>query len=186
MSVSLIKGQRLSLEKTAGGQLAKVTMGLGWDITPEAGTVDLDASCATYDDQGNLLETVYFRNLRSRDGSIQHSGDNLTGAGDGDDEQIVLDLSKLPANVQSIMFTVTSYRGQQFTVVRNAFGRLVNAADGKEICRYELSVGFPNTALILARLYRHNGEWKIAALGEPADGRVITDHSLQAKIRSIL
>src|SRR5262249_13680540 len=155
MSVSLAKGQRLSLEKTAGGQLTSVIMGLGWDISPEAGTVDLDASAATYDAQGNLIESIYYGNLKSRDGSIRHSGDNLTGDGDGDDERITVDLTKVPANVANIVFTVTSYRGQQFTVVRNAFCRVLNGTDEKEICKYQLSVGFPNTGLILARLYRH-------------------------------
>jgi len=186
MSVSLAKGQRLSLEKTAGGQLTSVIMGLGWDISPEAGTVDLDASCVTYDAQGNQIEQIYFGNKQSRDRSIIHSGDNLTGDGDGDDEQICVDLSKVPANVANIVFTVTSYRGQEFTVVRNAFCRVLNGGNQAEICKYQLSVGFKGTALILARLYRHNGEWKIATLGEPADGRTIADSGLQAKIKSLL
>lgn len=188
MSVSLSKGQRVSLAKTAGasGELASIIMGLGWDISPEAGTVDLDASCAMFDAQGNPLETVYFGNKQDRARSIIHSGDNLTGAGDGDDEQIRVDLSKVPANVANIVFTVTSYRGQEFTVVRGAFCRVINGANNQEICKYQLSVGFKGTALILARLYRHNGEWKIATLGEPADGRTIADAGLQAKIKTLL
>lgn len=175
MSLNLQKGQRLSLDKTAGGALSKIIMGLGWDITPGAGQVDLDASCATFDEQKNLIETVYFGRKTGHGGAIQHSGDNLTGAGDGDDEQIVVDLSKLPATVASVVFTVTSYRGQKFTVVNNAFVRIVNGANSQELCKFELSAKVPNTAMIMARLYRHGSEWKVAALGEPADGRTIAD-----------
>ena len=173
MTVQLEKGGRLSLTKEAGNQLGKVILGLGWDITAGAGTVDLDASVATYDANKNLLETIYFGNKRSHNGSIQHSGDNLTGAGEGDDEQIVIDLSKVADEVQSIFCTVTSYRGQKFTVVQNAFVRVVNSNGGAELARYNLSAGQPYTGVIIARLYRHQGEWKIAALGEFANGNTV-------------
>lgn len=175
MAVKLAKGQKVSLSKdlNGGNALAVIKMGLGWDTGSE--TIDLDASCALYDAQKNQLDTVWFRQLKSKCGSFQHSGDNLTGAGDGDDEVISVDLNKVPANVQHIVFAVTSYRGQKFTAVQNAFVRICNGAGGAELCRYELSAKTPNTAMIMARLYRHNGEWKFAALGEPADGRTVGD-----------
>lgn len=173
MSLSLVKGQKLSLQKGDGTALTKIFLGLGWDITRGAGTVDLDASCATFDKNKNLLEQVYFGNKSSSDGAIKHSGDNLTGAGDGDDEQIVVDLARVGADVQSIVFTVTSYQGQKFDLVDNAFVRIVDAATQGEVCKYNLSDKRPNTAMIMAKLYRHNGEWKVAALGEAADGRTI-------------
>lgn len=173
MAVKLEKGSRLSLTKEGGASLAKVVLGLGWDITPGAGQVDLDASVATYDGNKNLLETIYFGNKRSKNGSLQHSGDNLTGAGDGDDEQIVIDLSQVDQNVQSIFCTVTSYRGQKFTAVENAYVRVVNSSGGAELCRYELSAGQPYTGVIIARIYRHQGEWKIQALGEFANGNTV-------------
>lgn len=175
MSISLVKGQKISLDKSASGPLRKVVMGLGWDITPGAGQVDLDASCATFDGDKNPVDVVYFAQRRNASGSVQHSGDNLTGAGEGDDEQIVVELDKVDSRVQAIVFTVTSFRGQQFTLVKNAFVRAVNGADGKEICRYNLSGGAASTGMVMARVYRHNGEWKIAALGDPLDGKTIKD-----------
>ncbi len=175
MPVTLTKGQKVSLSKdlNGGNPLSVIKMGLGWDCGSE--TVDLDASCALYDAAKNQVDTVWFRQLKSKDGSVVHSGDNLTGAGDGDDEVISVDLTKVPASVMHIVFAVTSYRGQKFSVVENAFVRIVNAAGGAELCRYELGAKVPNTAMIMARLYRHNGEWKFAALGEPADGRTVGD-----------
>jgi tellurium resistance protein TerZ len=184
MAVALKKGERLSLTKEAGASLGKVVLGLGWDITPGVSQVDLDASVATFDGNKNLLETIYFGNKRSNNGSIQHSGDNLTGAGEGDDEQIVIDLSQVADNVQSIFCTVTSYRGQKFNVVRNAFVRVVNSSGGAELCRYELSAGQPYTGIILARIYRHQSEWKIAALGEFANGGTVKD--LVTSMKSLL
>lgn len=184
MAVNLAKGERLSLTKAAGSALNKVILGLGWDITPGAGQVDLDASVATYDANKKELEVVYFGNKNSRNGSIRHSGDNLTGAGDGDDEQIVLDLSNIPEAVQSIFCTVTSYRGQKLNVVKNAYVRVINAADNSEVCRYSLSDGQPYTGIIIARIYRHQGEWKIAALGEFADGTTVK--SLSSNMQALL
>lgn len=183
-TVSLKKGERLSLTKAAGSALNKVILGLGWDITPGAGQVDLDASVATFDANGNELEVIYFGNKGSRNGSITHSGDNLTGAGDGDDEQIVVDLSKVPDAVQSIFCTVTSYRGQKLNVVKNAYVRVVNTADNSEVCRYSLSEGQPTTGIIIARIYRHQGEWKIAALGEFANGNTVK--ALNSAMKALL
>ena len=184
MSVSLSKGQKISLDKEAGGALTKITMGLGWDAIKSKGlfgfgskteAVDLDASCVLFDEANNAVDTVWFRQLKSKDGSIVHTGDNRTGAGDGDDEQIIVDLSRVPANVKSLVFTVNSFTGQSFAQVENGFCRIINAADNKEVARYDLSVQGPHTAQIMAKLYRHNGEWKMHAIGENGNGRTIED-----------
>jgi tellurium resistance protein TerZ len=184
MSVSLQKGQKISLDKEAGGALTKITMGLGWDAIKSKGlfgfggkseSVDLDASCIMFDDNNNLVDTVWFRQLKSKDGSIVHTGDNRTGAGDGDDEQIVVDLSKVPGNVKSLVFTVNSFTGQNFSQVENAYCRIINAADQKEVAKYDLSVQGSHTAQIMAKLYRHSGEWKMHAIGENGSGRTFDE-----------
>ena len=180
MGVSLSKGQKISLEKEAGGSLNKVVMGLGWDAVKSKGflgfgrsapEIDLDASCLLFGEQGELVDTVWFRQLRSQDGSITHTGDNRTGAGDGDDEQIVVELARVPANVKSLVFTVNSFTGQNFSQIDNATCRMVNAANGQEIARFNLTLSGSHTAQIMAKVYRHNGEWKMHAIGETGNGR---------------
>ncbi|TFW19756.1 TerD family protein [Massilia arenosa] len=180
MAVNLTKGQKISLEKEAGGALRQVTMGLGWDAVKKGGLfgfggsqvqIDLDASCVMFDESNQPLDVVWFRQLRSKDGSIVHTGDNRTGAGDGDDEQIVVDLANVPPQVKSLVFTVNSFTGQSFAQVQNAFCRIFNNADQREIARYDLSVQGPHTAQIMAKVYRHNGEWKMHAIGENGNGR---------------
>lgn len=184
MSVNLSKGQKISLEKEAGATLSKVTMGLGWDSIKRGGflgfgakseAVDLDASCLLFDEAGTMIDCVWFRQLRSRDGSILHTGDNRTGAGEGDDEQIIVDLSQVPASAKSLVFTVNSFTGQNFSQVENAYCRLLNAADGREVARFNLSVQGSHTAQIMAKVYRHNGEWKMHAIGENGGGRTFED-----------
>lgn len=189
MAVNLTKGQKISLEKEAGSGLTKVVMGLGWDMAKKessgglfglfgggsSDSIDLDASCLMFDEAKNLQDAVYFGQLKSKDGSINHTGDNLTGEGDGDDEQIIVDLSRVPGNVKTLVFTVSSFRGQTFDQVANAFCRIVNQFNGKEIAKYALSSQGPHTAQIMAKLYRHNGEWKMAALGENCNGRTFRD-----------
>jgi tellurium resistance protein TerZ len=184
MTVNLQKGQKISLEKEAGGALSRVTMGLGWDAIKKGGffgfgakteSVDLDASCVMFDESNRPLDVVWFRQLKSRDGSIVHTGDNRTGAGEGDDEQIIVDLSRVPANVKSLVFTVNSFTGQNFSQVENAYCRIVNAANEQVVARYDLSVQGSHTAQIMAKLYRHNGEWKMHAIGENASGRTFDD-----------
>jgi tellurium resistance protein TerZ len=185
MAVNLQKGQKISLEKEAGGALARVTMGLGWDVAQKRGflgfgggrgdPIDLDASCVLFDDLHRPLDVVWFRQLKSRDGSITHTGDNRTGAGDGDDEQIVVDLRSVPPQVKALVFTVNSFTGQNFAQVANAFCRLVDTGTGREIARYDLSVQGTHTAQIMAKLYRHNGEWKMHAIGENGNGRTFDD-----------
>ncbi|MDR2076938.1 MAG: TerD family protein [Desulfovibrio sp.] len=185
MSVTLVKGQKISLAKEGGGALTKVVMGLGWDaVQPKKGflgslfgrgqtTIDLDASCALFDQNKQPVDFVWFRQLQSRDGSIVHTGDNLTGEGEGDDEQIIVDLSRVPPDVIYLVFTVNSFRGQTFNEVENAFCRLEDCSTGKELARYTLSGGGDYTAMIMAKLYRHQGEWKMHALGEPTNGQVV-------------
>ncbi|WLI89824.1 TerD family protein [Massilia sp. R2A-15] len=184
MSVNLQKGQKISLDKEAGGTLSRVVMGLGWDAIKKGGlfgfgarteSVDLDASCLMFDEGGRPVDAVWFRQLKSQDGSIVHTGDNRTGAGDGDDEQIIVDLSRVPGQVKSLVFTVNSFTGQNFAQVQNAYCRIVNAADQKEVARYDLSVQGAHTAQIMAKLYRHNGEWKMHAIGENGSGRTFDD-----------
>lgn len=199
MAVNLQKGQKISLEKEAGSTLNNIFMGLGWDAArPKEGkgilgrffggggepdNIDLDASCVLFDEQGNPLEIVYFNHLTGANGAIRHTGDNLTGDGDGDDEVINVSLSKLADNIHTLVFTVNSYRGQTFNEVENAFCRLCDDG-GKEIARYEISGGGEHTAMIMAKVYRHNGEWKMAAIGEPMTAR--TAHDMVTPIRAIL
>ncbi|MDR2187670.1 MAG: TerD family protein [Azonexus sp.] len=185
MAVNLQKGQKISLEKEAGTSLSAIVMGLGWDAVEKkkglfgfgGGSVeiDLDASCLMFDENKNLLDVVWFRQLASRDGSIHHSGDNRTGEGDGDDEQISVALNRVPANVKSLIFTVNSFTGQDFSQVKNAFCRLFDQTTNKEIARYELSIQGNHSAQIMAKVYRHNDEWKMHAIGENGVGRTFND-----------
>jgi tellurium resistance protein TerZ len=185
MAVNLQKGQKISLEKEAGGALSRVTMGLGWDVAKVKGffgfgggqgqPVDLDASVVMFDESNRPVDVVWFRQLKSKDGSIVHTGDNRTGAGEGDDEQIVVDLRSVPPGVKSLVFTVNSFTGQNFSTVQNAFCRIFDTSSNKEIARYDLSVQGSHTAQIMAKLYRHNGEWKMHAIGENGSGRTFDD-----------
>jgi tellurium resistance protein TerZ len=193
MAVNLSKGQKISLEKEAGGALSQIKMGLGWDVgaAPQksggflgglfggggsaGGSIDLDASCIMLDANKQMVDAIWFGQLQSKDSSIQHTGDNRTGAGDGDDEVINVNLSRIPDHVQALVFTVNSFTGQTFATVNNAFCRLVNASNNSEVARYDLSAQGSHTALILAKIYRHNGEWKMHAIGETASGRTFHD-----------
>jgi len=184
MALNLEKGQKISLSKEAGGTLTKVTMGLGWDVAKKGGmlgglfgssggSVDLDASCVMFDDSNKIIDTVWFRQLKSKDGSIVHTGDNLTGEGEGDDEQIIVDLSRVPSNVKALVFTVNSFTGQTFDTIESAYCRMVDSSNNKEIARYTLSGKGSHSAQIMAKLYRHNDEWKMHAIGEHGFGRTI-------------
>lgn len=185
MGISLVKGQKISLEKGDGSSLTKIFLGAGWDVAKSGGlfgmfgggggTIDLDASAIVFDANNQVLDSIWFGQLKSKDGSISHSGDNMTGAGDGDDEMIHVDLTKIPSQVQSIVFTISSFRGQTFEKVENAFCRLVDATSNIEIAKYNLSAKGNYTALIIAKFYRHNGGWKMSALGENCQGKTIHD-----------
>ncbi len=191
MAVSLQKGQKISLDKEAGTTLTHIKMGLGWDVanTKSSGgflgglfggggsndSIDLDASCVMFNSAKQPIDVVYFGQLQSRDGTITHSGDNRTGAGDGDDEVINVNLSAIPADVQALVFTVNSFTGQTFEKVANAYCRILNAQGNAEVARYNLSAQGSHTAMVMAKLYRHNGEWKMHAIGETANGRTFND-----------
>jgi tellurium resistance protein TerZ len=183
MTVSLSKGQRVSLEKRGGGTLTRVRMGLGWDAVKKKGlfgskkqSIDLDASALLFDAQGTLVDQVWFQQLDSRDGSVHHTGDNLTGDGDGDDESIQVDLSRVPAGVNTLVFTVNSFTGQNFSQIQNAYCRLLDETTGdSEIARYELTGSGNHTAQIMAKVSRDGSGWSMTALGIPASGRTFHD-----------
>lgn len=170
MSLNLSKGENISLQKG----LKNVCVGLGWDVRSSDGApFDLDAFAFMLKADGKCDEkgVVYFKNLKSPCGSVVHMGDNLTGEGDGDDEQIKIDLEAVPADIQKIALAVSIYqakeRGQNFGLVQNAFIRLVNEADQSEIARFDLSEDAGGKlSVILGELYRHEGDWKFRALGE--------------------
>jgi len=174
MGVSLSKGGNVSLTKEAPG-LTAVTVGLGWDVRSTTGAdFDLDASAILVDANGkttNDKDFVFFNNLVSGDGSVKHLGDNLTGEGDGDDEQVNVDLAAVPPGIDKIVFPVSIYdadnRGQSFGQVRNAFIRIVNQAGGAELARYDLTEdASTETAMVFGELYRNGAEWKFRAVGQ--------------------
>ena len=179
MPVSLQKGQKVSLTKGNPG-LKNVVVGVGWDVNAfdTGGDFDLDASAFLLADTGRVPDQrdfVFFGNLKDPSGSVQHMGDNLTGAGDGDDEQIRVDLSKVPANISTIAFTVTIYeaenRRQNFGQVSNAFVRIYNEENGEELVRYDLGEDFSiETAAVFGELYKNNNEWKFNAVGSGYQG----------------
>jgi len=185
VTINMSKGERISLEKADGGSLTKVKMGLGWDAIEKKGglfgrkkivaDVDLDASCVLLDAERNVLDAVWFKQLNSKDGSITHTGDNLTGAGEGDDESILVDLSRVPRNVSSLAFTVTCYSRQGFSEIKNAFCRVVDETTKHEVARYDLSAQGEHTAMVIANVYRDGPGWKMAALGETGDGKTYKD-----------
>jgi tellurium resistance protein TerD len=174
MSVTLTKGGNVSLTKQAPN-LRAVMIGLGWDERSTSGAeFDLDASALMLGENGKILSDqhfVFFNNLKSPEGSVEHTGDNLTGGGDGDDEKILVQLAQVPAECHKIVFPVSIYeapqRGQNFGQVRNAFIRVVNQDGGAELTRYDLTEDASSeTAMIFGELYRHNGEWKFRAVGQ--------------------
>jgi len=174
VGVSLSKGGNVSLTKAAPG-LTAVVVGLGWDVRTTTGTdFDLDASAILVDANGKVVSDahfVFFNNLKSPEGSVEHLGDNLTGEGEGDDEQVKVQLSTVPAEVDKIVFPVSIYdgnnRGQSFGQVRNAFIRIVNQADNAELARYDLSEdASTETAMVFGELYRNGAEWKFRAVGQ--------------------
>ncbi len=181
MSVSLQKGQKVSLSKEHAG-LSRMMVGLGWDeaqkakggfFAPKPKPIDCDASALLLKN-GRLCDKsdiVYFGNLGHKTGALQHMGDNLTGAGDGDDEQILVDLGKIPAEYDRIVIVVNIYqavqRKQHFGMIQNAFIRLIDQRNNGEMCKYNLTEDYSGmTAMIFGEIYRHNGEWKFSAVGQ--------------------
>jgi stress response protein SCP2 len=180
MSISLQKGQKVNLSKERAG-LSTVVVGLGWDeverkrgfFAPKPQPIDCDASAILLKN-GKLAgkqDLVYFGNLSHKSGTVQHMGDNLTGAGEGDDEQIIVDLAKMPAEYDRIVIVVNIYqayqRRQHFGLIKNAFIRLVDAKTNTEMCKYNLSEDYSDmTAMVFGEIYRHEGEWKFNAIGQ--------------------
>lgn len=179
MPISLQKGQKVSLTKDNPG-LKNVVVGLGWDVNAfdTGGDFDLDAAAFLLTDAGKVSKSddfVFYGNLCHPSQSVQHMGDNLTGAGDGDDEQIKVDLSKVPANITKIAFTVTIYepeqRRQNFGQINNAFIRIYNESNGEEMLRYDLGEDFSiETAAVFGELYKSGSEWKFNAIGSGFQG----------------
>ena len=183
MSVNLSKGQSVSLQKSGGGVLTVVRMGLGWQAAPRKGLfgrrarqIDLDASAVMFADH-QLADVVFFQHLVSNDGSVRHTGDNLTGgAGGEDDESILVDLARVPEHVNQIVFTVNSYTGQSFAEVRKAHCRLVDETTGQELARYSIGGGGEHTGQVMAKVVRDEaGGWQMAAIGAPARGRTFQE-----------
>ena len=179
MPVSLQKGQKVNLTKGNPG-LKKVVVGLGWDVNQfdTGGEFDLDAAAFLLADTGKITKSedfVFYGNLKHPSGSVEHMGDNRTGAGEGDDEQIRIDLSRVPENLTKIAFTATIYepeqRRQNFGQVNNAFIRIYNEETGEELLRYDLGEDFSiETAVVFGELYKNNGEWKFNAIGRGYQG----------------
>ena len=179
MAISLKKGQKVDLTKTNPG-LKNILIGLGWDTNKYDGgkDFDLDSSVFLLNGEGKVRnddDFVFYGNLKHVSGAVEHLGDNLTGAGEGDDEQIKIDLSKVPEGIEKIDFTVTIYeaeeRKQNFGQVENAFIRVVNEATGEELIRYDLGEDFSiETAVVIGELYRNKGEWKFNAIGSGFSG----------------
>ena len=186
MPVNLVKGQKISLVKE-GDRLSRLMVGLGWDEVQRGflsslfggakADIDCDASVILCGADGKLVSRsvndclVYFGNLRHASGAIVHQGDNLTGAGEGDDEQVMVDLARLPASVQKLVFVVNIYdanvRHQHFGMIRNAFIRIVDTANNKELCRYNLTDDYSGmTGVVVGEIYRMGGDWKFSAVGQ--------------------
>jgi tellurium resistance protein TerZ len=190
MSVTLAKGQRISLAKD-GQTLSRISMGLGWDVARRKGLfgmfggksedIDLDASCLVFDTSDALIDQIWFRQLSGMSGTIVHTGDNLTGDGEGDDETIKVDLSRLPASTKALVFTVNSFRGQTFEKVENATCRVLDDQAGSELARFNLSESGSHTGMVMAKIYRHGAEWKIHAIGEKTHGRTFQDMMIQIR-----
>ena len=179
----MTKGQAISLQKSDGGTLTAVRMGLGWQAAKRRGLfgsrtreIDLDASAVLFADK-QPVDVVFFRHLQSDDGSVRHTGDNLVGGvgQGGDDEAILVDLQRVPVHIDQIVFTVNSFTGQTFQEVQNAFCRIVDETNGQELARYTLSGGYPAQAMVMAKLVRHGGGWGMQAIGEAAAGRTALD-----------
>lgn len=172
--VSLQKNQTVSLVKGGRPLLSQVKMGLGWEPAFRGKDIDLDASVIAYGPQRNHIDSCYFGKLSIVNGAIKHSGDNLTGEGGGDDEVIVVDLGRLPQEVTGLVFTVNSFSGQKFTEVAKAYCRLIDAASGEELVRFDLTSAEAQTGVIMAKLIKQfSGEWEMTALGEFVKSRTV-------------
>ena len=171
--VSLAKRQTVSLTKTGAPPLRRVAMGLGWDPAQSSRSIDLDASAIAIGGRGKKVDSVWFMSKSAFRGAIEHSGDNLTGDGAGDDETITVDLEKLPADVAAIVFVVNSFQGQKFTEVRSAYCRLLDRDTGAELVRFDLTDSEPRTGVVMCVLCRRGPAWEMTAIGEYHDGKTV-------------
>ncbi|MFS4097836.1 TerD family protein, partial [Streptomyces sp. AF1A] len=172
--VSLQKNQTVSLVKGGRPLLSQVQMGLGWEPAFHGRDIDLDASVVAYGPQRNHVDSCYFGKLTILNGAVKHSGDNLTGEGAGDDEVITVDLGRLPQEVTGLVFTVNSFSGQKFTEVAKAYCRLMDAATGEELVRFDLTQAEPQTGVMMAKLVRQlSGEWDMTAMGDFVKARTV-------------
>jgi stress response protein SCP2 len=170
--IELSRGDEMALTRDDGTPLGRLTMGVGWDKKPGAGAlsgantpdVDLDASAIQYAGK-ELFDLAFFNHLETRDGSVRHLGDNISGSGEGDDEQITLDLAKVYPRVDTMLFLVSSYQGHSLEFVRNAYCRLIDEND-VELARFTLTEGVPRTGFMLARLFRDGDGWRLKAIGQ--------------------
>jgi len=191
MAISLSKGQKVDLTKGNPG-LEKVVIGLGWDVNKYDGgnDFDLDSSVFLLGENGKVTseaDFVFYNNTTGSNGAVVHTGDNRTGAGDGDDEQVIIDLKAVSSNIQRITFTITIHdgeaRNQNFGQVSNSYVRILNEATNEELIRYDLGEDFSiETALVVGELYRHNNEWKFSAIGSGYQGglaALATDFGLE-------
>ena len=182
MALNLEKGSRIDLTKT-NANLTKLHFGLGWDAAGgglrslfgggSSGSIDLDASVIVLDANKQVIDTVYFGNLRGH--GITHSGDNRTGAGEGDDEVITVDINSLSPNANSLVLTINSFTGQSFANVANAKCRILNQQTGEVLANYNLTAQGSHTAVVIGSLYKHGNDWKFRAIGELANGRTAGD-----------
>ncbi|MFI5905082.1 TerD family protein [Streptomyces cyaneofuscatus] len=172
--VNLQKNQTVSLVKGGAPLLSQVKMGLGWEPAFRGKDIDLDASVIAYGPNRNHLDSCYFGKLSILNGAIKHSGDNLTGEGAGDDETIVVDLGRIPAEATGLVFTVNSFTGQKFSEVAKAYCRLIDAATGEELVRFDLTGAEPQTGVMMAKLIKQfTGEWEMTAMGEFVKSRTV-------------
>lgn len=200
--INLQKNQSINLKKGDGSALTRVRMGLGWDVAKSKGgflsglfgggedSIDLDASVIGFDASGNKVDVVYFGKLKGFSGAVQHTGDNRTGEGDGDDESIIVDLSLIPQNVHSLIFTVNSYTGQTFEKIANATCRLLDVSGGREteVAKINLSASGNHTGVAMSALIRNaDGGWSFKAISEICNGRAIGDieHNLRGLLAAL-
>ncbi len=187
MSIYLQKGQKVTLSNEDGTHLNKIIFGLSWDVIEKKDNwldifggnneIDLDASCLLFNSAGQLVDLVWFEQLHSRDGSIHHMGDNVTGDDDGkkDNEQIIVELARVPKSVKSLIFTINSFSGQKFKAVHNSFCRVMDATTQQEFAIYRLDEEEHHTAMVTLKLYRHAGLWKMQTIGNYHNGKTVQD-----------
>ena len=190
MSVNLVKGQKLNLSKEVDG-LSKVVVGLGWDAAKKGlfgatYDIDCDASAIVLGKNDSYKGVAYYAHRMLENGCVYHHGDNLTGAGDGDDEQITVDSKNMPRDVEKVVFAVNIYgcesRKQDFGMIKNAFIRLVDSSNGKEICRYNLSENYVGkTAMVFAEVYKKDNEWRFNAIGQGTTDKSISEMTCKYK-----